>query len=44
MKTLIKLSKHVSGIVEEQTIMNRHILRFSNADDTLWKGNKRFAH
>ncbi len=44
MKTLVKLSKQVSGIVEEQSIMNRHILKFSNSDDTLWKGTKRFAH
>lgn len=44
MKNLVKLSKRVSGIVEEQAIMNRHILRFCNSEDTLWKGNKRFAH
>jgi len=44
MKTLIKLSKKANGIVEEQTIMNRHILRFCNANDSLWKGTKRFAH
>jgi len=44
MKTLVKLSKKVSGIVEQQAVMNRHILRFCNSEDTLWKGTKRFAH
>ena len=43
-KNLIKLSKQVSGIVEEQTIVNRHIIKFSNTQETLWKGNKKFAH
>jgi len=44
MKKLIKLSKKVNGIVEEQTIVNRHILRFYNSDESIWKGTKRFAH
>ena len=44
MKTLVKLSKKVNGIVEEQSLINRHIIRFCNANDTLWKGTKRFAH
>ncbi|WP_452231373.1 hypothetical protein [Lacinutrix sp. MEBiC02595] len=44
MRTLAKLSKKVSGIVEEQNLVNRHVIRFCNSNTTLWKGTSRFAH
>ncbi|MBQ0788937.1 MAG: hypothetical protein KBT69_15670 [Oceanihabitans sp.] len=44
MRTLAKLSKKVSGIVEEQNLVNRHVIRFCNSNTTLWKGTNRFAH
>lgn len=44
MRTLAKLSKRVSGIVEEQNLVNRHVIRFCNSNTTLWKGTNRFAH
>ena len=44
MKTLVKLSKKTSGLVQEQVIINRHIIRFCNSNDSIWIGTKRFAH
>ncbi|MGB1308086.1 MAG: hypothetical protein ACPG6B_04200 [Oceanihabitans sp.] len=44
MKTLFKLSKKVNNIVEEPTIINRHVLHFCNSKYSLFNGAKRFAH
>ncbi len=44
MKTVIKISKRASGIVQEHLLFNRSMITFSNSKDTIWKGTRRFAH
>mgnify|MGYP007014079635 CR=1 FL=1 len=44
MRTLIKISKHLDSITQENLLSNRRILNFNNSKDVIWKGTKRYAH
>jgi len=44
MKTIIKISKRTSGVVQEHLLINRQIVSFCNSKSIIWKGTKRFAH
>ncbi|WP_255407683.1 hypothetical protein [Jejuia spongiicola] len=44
MRTLIKISKHLNSITQENLITNKRIINFNNSDTVIWKGTKRYAH
>jgi len=44
MKTIIKISKRASGVVQEHLLSKRQIVSFCNSKNVIWKGTKRFAH
>ena len=44
MRTLIKISKHLNTITQENLLTNRRVLNFNNSNTNIWKGAKRYAH
>ncbi|WP_341215336.1 hypothetical protein [uncultured Wocania sp.] len=44
MRTLIKISKHLDSITQENLFTNQRILSFNNSNEVIWKGTKRYAH
>ncbi len=44
MRTLIKISKHLDSITQENLLTNKRIINFNNSDSIIWKGTKRYAH
>ena len=43
MRATIKILRKLSGITKEELLVDRHVLRFSNSRDAVWKGKRRFA-
>ena len=43
MRATIKILRNVSGITKEELFIDRHVLRFGNSRDAVWKGKRRFA-
>lgn len=43
MRATFKILKNMSGITKEELILDRHVIRFGNSRDALWKGKKRIA-
>ncbi len=44
MRTVIKISKRLDNIVQENLLTNRRIIRFNNSCEVIWQGSKRYAH
>jgi hypothetical protein len=44
MRTVIKISKHLENITNENLFNARSILIFGSTESIVWKGSKRFAH
>ncbi len=40
MRATIKIFRKLSGITKEELFIDRHVLRFSNFQDAVWKGKK----
>ncbi len=43
MRATIKKLRDISGITKEELFVDRHILRFSNSQEAIWRGRKHFA-
>lgn len=43
MRATIKKLRNVSGVTREELNIDRHILRFSNSQESLWKPKKYYA-
>ncbi|WP_262891371.1 hypothetical protein [Algibacter mikhailovii] len=44
MKTLIKISRHLNTITQENIFTPKRILDFRTSNIGIWKGSKRYAH
>ena len=44
MRTVIKISKHLENITNENLFNTRSILSFHSSNSIVWNGSKRFAH
>ena len=43
MRATFKKLRDISGITKEELYSDRHVVRFSNSQDAIWKGRKHFA-
>ncbi len=43
MRATIKTLRKLSGITKEELFIDRHVIRFGNSRDAVWKGKRRFA-
>ena len=43
MRATTKILRKLSGITKEELLVDRHVIRFSNSRDAVWKGKRRFA-
>ncbi len=44
MKSIIKISKHLNSITQENLLASKRIIDFRTSDLGVWKGTKRYAH
>ncbi|MDA9343658.1 hypothetical protein N9R06_01005 [Algibacter sp.] len=44
MKSIIKISRHLNNITQENLFTNKRIIDFNTSNTGLWKGTKRYAH
>lgn len=44
MKPIIKISRHLNSITQENLFTNKRIVDFNTSNTGLWKGTKRYAH
>ena len=44
MRTVIKISKRLDTIINNQLLNNRRIISFNNSTEAIWHGSKRYAH
>jgi hypothetical protein len=43
MRATFKKLRDISGITKEELFIDRHVIRFSNSQDAIWKGKQHFA-
>ncbi len=43
MRATIKILGKMSGITKEELFIDRHVIRFSNSRDAVWKGQRCFT-
>ena len=43
MRATIKRIKNLNSMTKEELFLDRHVLRFSNSLDAVWKHKKRFV-
>ncbi|WP_345274586.1 hypothetical protein [Flaviramulus aquimarinus] len=44
MKSIIKISRHLNSITQENLLTNKRIINFQSSNNCTWKGTKRYAH
>ena len=44
MKSIIKISRHLQTITQENLLASERIIDFRTSNIGLWKGTKRYAH
>jgi len=44
MKLIIKISRHLNNIAEENLLASKRIIDFRSSSNCIWKGTKRYAH
>lgn len=44
MKSIIKISRHLENLTQENLLTNKRIIDFRTSTTGLWKGTKRYAH
>ncbi|WP_445957414.1 hypothetical protein [Yeosuana sp.] len=44
MRTILKISKRLDTLTQENLLMNRRLINFNRMTDDIWKGTKRYAH
>ena len=44
MQSLIKISRHLNSITQENLLASKRIIDFRSSNTGTWKGTKRYAH
>lgn len=44
MNTIIKISRHLNQITQENLLTSKRIIDFRSSNTGFWKGTKRYAH
>lgn len=44
MKSIIKISRHLNTITQENLLTTKRIIDFQTSNTGLWKGTRRYAH
>ncbi|WP_298497754.1 hypothetical protein [uncultured Algibacter sp.] len=44
MKSILKISRHINNITEENLLNSKRIIDFRTSQHGVWKGSKRYVH